>query len=146
MCIIVEPAQPGGFGEDSEKEVVQMCQEKNTKGCEHTEKLQGKPEEYTPEQIKECHGEGIEHLANIEEKLVNIEKLLQGQREHNKYYPLFGLGVAFILLGLAFWPLATNAAPSWYQWNCPLLIGIGFAVLFFVSLSLRSARKSRQQD
>ena len=43
-----------------------MCQEKNTKGCEHTEKLQEKPEECTPEQIKECHGEGIEHSCAME--------------------------------------------------------------------------------
>jgi len=56
-----------GFGEGSGKEVAQMCQEKNTKGCEHAEKLQGKPEECTPEQIKECHGEGIEHPCAKEE-------------------------------------------------------------------------------
>ena len=29
--------------------------------CEHPQKLKGKPEECTPEQIKECHGEVKEH-------------------------------------------------------------------------------------
>ena len=31
------------------------------KGCEHPEKLKGKPEECSPEQIRECHGEVVEH-------------------------------------------------------------------------------------
>jgi len=29
--------------------------------CKYPEKLKGKPEECTPEQIKECHGEAAEH-------------------------------------------------------------------------------------
>ena len=29
--------------------------------CKHPEKLERKPEECTPEQIKECHGEVAEH-------------------------------------------------------------------------------------
>lgn len=29
----------------------------NKKGCEHPERLKGKPEECTPEQIEECHGD-----------------------------------------------------------------------------------------
>lgn len=43
------------------KEVTEMCKSKSTKGCEHPEKLKGKPEECSPEQIKECHGEVVEH-------------------------------------------------------------------------------------
>ena len=44
-----------------------MCQAEDKKGCEHTEKLQGKPEECTPEQIRECHGEVAEHPCIKEE-------------------------------------------------------------------------------
>jgi hypothetical protein len=43
------------------KEVTEMCRSKSRKGCEHSERLKGKPEECSPEQIKECHGEGVEH-------------------------------------------------------------------------------------
>jgi hypothetical protein len=38
-----------------------MCQVEKKRGCEHPEKLKGKPEECSPEQIKECHGEVVEH-------------------------------------------------------------------------------------
>jgi hypothetical protein len=38
-------------------EVLEMCKS----CCEHPEKLKGKPEECTPGQIKECHGEAKEH-------------------------------------------------------------------------------------
>lgn len=31
--------------------------------CEHPEKLQGKPGDCTPEQIRECHGENADHLC-----------------------------------------------------------------------------------
>lgn len=37
------------------------------KGCEHPEKLKGKPEECSPEQIRECHGEVVEHPCVKEE-------------------------------------------------------------------------------
>jgi hypothetical protein len=43
------------------KEVTEMCKSKSTKGCGHPEKLKGKPEECSPEQIKECHGDAKEH-------------------------------------------------------------------------------------
>jgi hypothetical protein len=43
------------------KEVAEMCKSKSIKGCEHPERLKGKPEECSPEQIKECHGEVVEH-------------------------------------------------------------------------------------
>ena len=44
-----------------EGEVVQMCKEERKKECAHPEKLKGKPGECSPEQIKECHGETMEH-------------------------------------------------------------------------------------
>jgi hypothetical protein len=34
-----------------------MCKDK----CEHPEKLKDKPENCTPEQIKECHGDTKDH-------------------------------------------------------------------------------------
>lgn len=39
-----------------------MCRHENT-GCQIPEKLKGKPEECSPEQIKECHGEGAQHTC-----------------------------------------------------------------------------------
>ena len=44
-----------------------MCKEEMKKGCEQPEKLKGKPEDCTPEQIKECHGEVKEHPC-VEQK------------------------------------------------------------------------------
>ena len=41
-----------------------MCRGK----CERPEKLKGKPEECTPEQIKECHGEVKEHPCEDKKK------------------------------------------------------------------------------
>lgn len=38
-----------------------MCKAESKKGYEHPEKLKGKPEECAPEQIRECHGEVVEH-------------------------------------------------------------------------------------
>ncbi|MGB5925291.1 MAG: hypothetical protein WBH01_04275 [Dehalococcoidia bacterium] len=38
-----------------------MYRPKNKKGCEHLERLKGRPGECSPEQIKECHGEVKEH-------------------------------------------------------------------------------------
>ena len=34
------------------------------KKCENPEKLKGKPDECTPEQIKKCHGEQTEHSCS----------------------------------------------------------------------------------
>ena len=45
------------------KEATQMCEEKNIKDCEHPEKLHGKPEDCTPEQIRECHGDAGVHCC-----------------------------------------------------------------------------------
>ena len=36
-----------------------MCGEK--KGCQHPERLKGKPEECSPEQIAKCHGDVEKH-------------------------------------------------------------------------------------
>ncbi len=44
-----------------------MCKVESEKGCEHPEKLKDRPEECTPEQIRECHGEVTEHPC-VEEK------------------------------------------------------------------------------
>jgi len=38
-----------------------MCKSESIKGCEHPERLKGKPEECSPEQIRECHGDAKEH-------------------------------------------------------------------------------------
>lgn len=46
------------------KEVKAMCQ----CCCERPEKLKGKPEECTPQQIKECHGDVKEHPCKGEKK------------------------------------------------------------------------------
>ena len=37
------------------------CHEKKQEGCQKPENLKGKPEECTPEQIRECHGDEREH-------------------------------------------------------------------------------------
>jgi hypothetical protein len=38
-----------------------MCQAANKERCEHPEKLKGKPEDCSTEQVKECHGEVPKH-------------------------------------------------------------------------------------
>jgi hypothetical protein len=53
-------AQPADL-ERAKKEGIEMCKVEKKKGCEHPEKLKGKPEECTPEQIRECHGQVVEH-------------------------------------------------------------------------------------
>jgi len=49
---------------DCHKEGAKMCDCK----CQYPEKLKGKPEECTPEQIKECHGDTKEHPCEEEKK------------------------------------------------------------------------------
>jgi ArsR family transcriptional regulator len=49
---------------DCQKEGAKMCDCK----CQYPEKLKGKPEECTPEQIKECHGDTKEHPCEDEEE------------------------------------------------------------------------------
>jgi len=44
-----------------------MCQPEENSRCEHPEKLKGKPEDCTPEQIAECHGATTEHPCLEEE-------------------------------------------------------------------------------
>lgn len=46
------------------KEVIDMCQD----CCQHPEKLKEKPEDCTPEQIQECHGDTQEHPCKPEKK------------------------------------------------------------------------------
>jgi DNA-binding transcriptional ArsR family regulator len=41
----------------SERKEAKMCR----KDCQHPEKLTGEPGKCTPEQIRECHGDGKEH-------------------------------------------------------------------------------------
>jgi hypothetical protein len=43
-----------------------MCKAESRKGCEHPQKLKGQPEECSPEQIRECHGDVEEHLCQGE--------------------------------------------------------------------------------
>ena len=38
-----------------------MCKLESSKECEHPDKLKGEPEHCTPDQIKKCHGEIVEH-------------------------------------------------------------------------------------
>jgi len=49
---------------DCHKEGAKMCDCK----CQYPEKLKTKPEECTPEQIKECHGDDKEHPCEEEKK------------------------------------------------------------------------------
>ncbi|MBW1697924.1 MAG: winged helix-turn-helix transcriptional regulator [Deltaproteobacteria bacterium] len=46
------------------KGVIHMCKD----CCEHPEKLKGKPEDCSPEQIRECHGDTREHPCETEKK------------------------------------------------------------------------------
>lgn len=59
-CHRVRAGNRGSSG----KEVKTMCQS----CCERPEKLEGKPEECTPEQIRECHGDVKEHPCTKEKK------------------------------------------------------------------------------
>ena len=43
-----------------DKEMETMCGCKDC-GCQHPDKCEGSPEECSPEQIRECHGDGAEH-------------------------------------------------------------------------------------
>lgn len=52
LCLREKESDP-----DNERRVLQMCQNR----CEHPEKLKTVPEECTPEQIKECHGDAVVH-------------------------------------------------------------------------------------
>ena len=45
----------------NERRKTKMCKGTQGKGCQFPQRLKGKPEECTPEQIKECHGEVKEH-------------------------------------------------------------------------------------
>jgi len=47
-----------------ERGAIDMCMD----CCKQPEKLQGKPEDCTPEQIKECHGDTKDHPCETEKK------------------------------------------------------------------------------
>jgi len=38
-----------------------MCCRDEKKGCQKPEKLKGRPQDCTPEQIRECHGQTPQH-------------------------------------------------------------------------------------
>jgi len=38
-----------------------MCRNERQEGCQKPENLTGKPEERSPEQIRECHGDAAGH-------------------------------------------------------------------------------------
>lgn len=54
-------AQKMGYGGKEVKTMCRFC-------CERPEKLKGRPDECTPQQIKECHGEGQGHPCKGEKK------------------------------------------------------------------------------
>ena len=45
-----------------------MCCAEKKSGCQCPDELQGKPEDCTPEQIKECHGTTAEHPCVVKEE------------------------------------------------------------------------------
>jgi len=45
--------------------VESMCKQIKAKRCDYPERLKGKPEECTPEQVRECHGEVKEHPCDL---------------------------------------------------------------------------------
>jgi hypothetical protein len=51
------------YGKSQIKEFI-MCDEKNK--CQQPEKLEEKPEECSPEQVEECHGDVKEHPCTEE--------------------------------------------------------------------------------
>ena len=53
-----------------------MCgSDEKSKGCQRPEKLKGKPEDCSPEQIRECHGDAEEHPCVETEGCEHPEKL-----------------------------------------------------------------------
>ncbi|MFO8008203.1 MAG: hypothetical protein R6V05_10750 [Candidatus Brocadiia bacterium] len=50
-----------------------MCCE--TKGCQKPENLKGKPEDCSPEQVRECHGDAEDHPCTEAENCEHPEKL-----------------------------------------------------------------------
>ena len=60
-----------------------MCKAETKKGCEHPEKLNGKLEECSPEQIRECHGEVVEIPVSRESSQVDLKGGIPCQREQS---------------------------------------------------------------
>jgi ArsR family transcriptional regulator len=63
LCSHIQVKSKGVYG----RKVKKMCQS----CCQYPEKLKGKPEECSPEQIKECHGETETHSCEREKKKEN---------------------------------------------------------------------------
>jgi len=52
-----------------------MCQRESNKGCQQPDKLKGKPEECSPEQVRECHGEVTQHPCAKEKQPPSLRRL-----------------------------------------------------------------------
>lgn len=61
ICIKTVPEETA----QKKKEVMEMC---CNDCCQQPDKLKGKPQECTPEQIRECHGDSGIHPCNDEKK------------------------------------------------------------------------------
>ena len=59
-------AEPGSQASNT-KEEQGMCCEKKRNDCQKPEKLEGKPQECSPEQIRECHGSDDKHPCTTQE-------------------------------------------------------------------------------
>ena len=63
----------GRSGDDTVKEATRMCEGVRRERCEPREKLKGRPEECTPEQVRECHGEAREHPCEEKSSQVDFD-------------------------------------------------------------------------
>ncbi len=61
VCLRTLPIMPDNF---KERRKIDMCMD----CCQQPEKLKGKPEDCTPEQVKECHGDTEDHPCKTEKK------------------------------------------------------------------------------
>jgi ArsR family transcriptional regulator len=61
VCLRTLTIMPDNF---KERRKIDMCKD----CCQQPEKLKGKPEDCTPEQIKECHGDTENHPCETEKK------------------------------------------------------------------------------
>jgi len=60
VCFRASPVKE----KQAERRVIHMCKD----CCQHPEKLKEKPEDCTPEQIRECHGDTQQHPCETEKK------------------------------------------------------------------------------
>lgn len=61
ICLRTLPTAPNIFKERGETDMCMDC-------CQQPDKLKGRPEDCTPEQIKECHGDTEGHPCETEKK------------------------------------------------------------------------------